>query len=160
MPVMGLRLATVSDIEAMHAIRLAVTENRLTDPSRVTTEKYQKMLGQRGRGWVMEDDAGGIAGFGIADALSRSFWALFVHPGRQRRGVGRALHDAMVSWLFAIDDRPIWLTTEPDTRAAGFYAAAGWLPQHSPVPGELCFARFIPGNGANPGTSSLRCRPR
>jgi GNAT superfamily N-acetyltransferase len=139
---MELRLATVADIEAMHAIRLAVTENRLTDLSRVTTEKYREMLRERGKGWVVEDDAGVIVGFGIADALSRSFWALFVRPGSERRGVGRALHDAMVAWLFAIDERPVWLTTEPNTRAAGFYAAAGWLPQPSPVSGELCFARF------------------
>jgi GNAT superfamily N-acetyltransferase len=139
---MELRLATVADIEAMHAIRLAVTENRLTDLSRVTTEKYREMLEERGKGWVVEDDAGVIVGFGIADALSRSFWALFVRPGSERRGVGRALHDAMVAWLFAIDERPIWLTTEPNTRAAGFYVAAGWLPQPSPVSGELCFARF------------------
>jgi GNAT superfamily N-acetyltransferase len=142
MLVMGLRLATVSDIEAMHAIRLAVTENRLADPARATTEKYQAMLGARGKGWVFEDDAGVIAGFGIADALSRSFWALFVRPDSERRGVGRALHDAMVAWLFTIDSRPIWLTTEPHTRAAAFYAAAGWLPQPSPVPGELCFTRL------------------
>jgi GNAT superfamily N-acetyltransferase len=126
----------------MQRIRLAVTENRLQDPARATTEKYREMLGERGKGWVFEDDAGVIVGFGIADALSRSFWALFVHPVSERRGVGRALHDAMVEWLFAIDNRPIWLTTEPHTRAAGFYAAAGWLPQPSPVPGELCFARL------------------
>ena len=142
MPDMALRLATVSDIQAMHAIRFAVTENRLSDPRRATTEKYREMLGERGKGWVFEDDAGVIIGFGIADALSRSFWALFVRPGSERRGVGRALHDAMVAWLFSIDDRPIWLTTEPDTRAAGFYAAAGWSPQPSPVAGELCFSRL------------------
>jgi GNAT superfamily N-acetyltransferase len=139
---MALRLATFADIAPMHAIRLAVTENRLSDPKRVTTEKYREMLGARGKGWVFEDDAGVIVGFGIADALSRSLWALFVQPGCERRGVGRALHDAMVSWLFSIDERPIWLTTEPHTRAASFYAKAGWLPQPSPVAGELCFTRL------------------
>jgi GNAT superfamily N-acetyltransferase len=141
MPVRGIRLATVADIEAMHAIRLAVTENRLSDPARATTAKYHEMLGERGKGWVFEDDAGVVLGFGIADALSRSLWALFVQPGYERRGAGRALHDAMVTWLFGIDDRPIWLTTEPHTRAASFYAAAGWLPQPSPVLGEVCFCR-------------------
>jgi GNAT superfamily N-acetyltransferase len=139
---MGLRLATIADIEAMHAIRLAVAENRLADPRRATTEKYREMLGERGKGWVFEGDSGVIVGFGIADGLSRSLWGLFVRPGSERRGVGRALHDAMVAWLFAIDKRPIWLTTEPHTRAAGFYAAAGWLPRPSPVSGELCFCRY------------------
>lgn len=138
---MGIRLATIADIDAMRAIRLAVTENRLSDLSRATPMKYREMLEERGRGWVYEDDAGVIVGFGIADAPSRSLWALFVQPGCERRGAGRALHDAMVAWLFAIDDAPIWLTTEPHTRAARFYAAAGWLPQPSPVAGELCFYR-------------------
>ena len=67
MPIMGLRLATTSDIEAMQSIRRAVTENPLRDPGRATTEKYQAMLGERGRGWVFEDDAGDIVGFGIAE---------------------------------------------------------------------------------------------
>lgn len=137
---MKLRLATVSDIEAMHAIRVSVLENRLRDLGRVTPEKYHEMLGERGRGWVVEDETGVIVGFGIADALSRSLWALFVRPGSERRGVGRSLHDAMVTWLFSLDNQPIWLTTEPGTRAAAFYAAAGWLPQPSPVDGELCFS--------------------
>lgn len=145
MRAMKLRLATVLDIEPMHAIRLSVLENRLGDPSRATVEKYQEMLGERGRGWVVEDDAGAILGFGIADALSRSLWALFVRPDSERRGVGRALHDAMVAWLFSIDNKPIWLTTEPHTRAAQFYAAAGWIPQPSPIAGELCFARLHAG---------------
>lgn len=139
---MPLRLATVADIEVIHAIRLAVTENRLRDLTRVTPQKYEEMLGARGKGWVFEDDEGVVVGFGIADALSRSLWALFVRPGSERRGVGRALHEAMVVWLFSLNDRPIWLTTEPHTRAAGFYAAAGWLQQPSPVPGELCFSRL------------------
>lgn len=139
---MGLRLATVADIEAMRVIRLAVTENRLSDPSRATTGKYREMLETRGKGWVFEQGAGAVIGFGIADALSRSFWALFVHPDAERRGIGRALHDAMVDWLFSFDSRPIWLTTEPRTRAAGFYVAAGWLPRPSPVSGELCFCRL------------------
>ena len=59
---MEIRLATDADIEAMHAIRLAVTENRLRDVSRVTTAKYHEMLGERGKGWVFEDDAGVIVG--------------------------------------------------------------------------------------------------
>src|SRR4051812_42351238 len=57
MPVVGLRIATVTDIEAMHAIRLAVTENRVRDASHVTTPKYRRMLGERGKGWVFEGEA-------------------------------------------------------------------------------------------------------
>jgi hypothetical protein len=39
-----------------------------------------------------------------------------------RRGPHAARRDGR--WLFAIDKRPIWLTTEPHTRAAGFFGVA------------------------------------
>ena len=137
---MTLRVATLDDIDAMRAIRLAVAENRLSDPRRATPGKYREMLEVRGKGWVWEAD-GRIVGFGVADAASRSLWALFVGPGFERRGIGRALHDAMVEWLFTVGSAPIWLSTEPDTRAARFYAAAGWTPQPPLANGELCFSR-------------------
>lgn len=137
---MTLRVATLEDIDAMRAIRLAVAENRLSDPRRATPEKYREMLEGRGKGWVWEAD-GQIAGFGIADATSRSLWALFARPGFERRGIGRALHDAMVEWLFKVGSAPIWLSTEPNTRAARFYATAGWTAEPPLANGELCFSR-------------------
>jgi len=33
---MSLRLASVADIDAMHEVRLAVRENRLSDPQRIS----------------------------------------------------------------------------------------------------------------------------
>lgn len=137
---MTIRAATLDDIEAMRAIRASVTENRLSDPQRATSEKYREMLGARGKGWVCESD-GHVMAFGIADGASRSLWALFVKPGFEHLGFGRALHDAMVAWLFEVGSTPIWLSTEPDTRAAGFYAAAGWRPEQPLANGELCFSR-------------------
>jgi GNAT superfamily N-acetyltransferase len=140
LPAMTLRLATFDDIDAMRVIRQAVTENRLSDPTRATPEKYREMLGGRGKGWVWEV-SGEIVGFAIADATSRSLWALFVMPEFERRGIGRALHDAMVGWLFTLSRAPIWLSTDAGTRAAHFYRQAGWT-QQPPLPnGELCFSR-------------------
>ena len=98
---MGLRLATSADIESMHRLRLAVRENRLTDPARVQPEDYRRMLETQGRGWLYEVD-GQVAGFGIADGARRNIWALFVAPGMERRGIGRSLLDAMVEWLCEI----------------------------------------------------------
>jgi GNAT superfamily N-acetyltransferase len=132
------RIATVADIEAMHVVRLAVRENRLGDPSRVTVEHYREMLTARGKGWVCESD-GEIVGFGIADAKERSIWALFVKPGHEGRGIGRAIHDAMVRWLFEVGNAPLWLSTDRDTRAAHFYAAAGWTEEERLPSGELRF---------------------
>jgi GNAT superfamily N-acetyltransferase len=135
---MTLRIATLADIEAMHAIRMSVRENRLGDPSRVTPSHYREMLETRGRGWVYEVN-GAMAGFAIADHSTRSIWALFVKPGNEGRGIGRALHDAMVDWLFEMADTPLWLTTGPDTRAARFYIIAGWTLEPVMEKGELRF---------------------
>lgn len=44
------RPATVADIPAMSRIRLAVTENVLSDPSRVTEQMYRDYLEPLGRG--------------------------------------------------------------------------------------------------------------
>jgi GNAT superfamily N-acetyltransferase len=147
-----LRIATSADIEAMHRVRLAVRENRLADPSRVTPDHYRAMLEHRGRGWVYEDSSApeALAGFGIADNTARNIWALFVQPGYEGRGIGRALHDAMVEWLFAVGDTPIWLTTDPNTRAARFYVAAGWVPDAAPVRGELRFVLEPPWQARPP----------
>ena len=109
----------------MHAIRLAVTENPLRNPSWVTPEDYRRLLESGGRGWVYETH-GRLVGFGMADHPRRNIWALFVAPGSERQGIGRALHDAMVEWLFSVGTTPICLATAPHTRAARFYVAAGW----------------------------------
>jgi GNAT superfamily N-acetyltransferase len=118
-------LATLADIDAMHKVRLSVLENTLTDPGSIGPGQYQAMLQERGRGWVYEVE-GTIVGFAIADHSRRNIWALFVAPGFQRRGIGRALHDAMVTWLFEKSREPLWLTTGPNTRAEQFYETAGW----------------------------------
>ena len=132
---MFVRTATIADIEAMHRIRLAVRENALSDPMRVQQKDYVEYLQKRGRGWVFEVD-GVIAGFAVADASARSVWALFVSPAYERRGIGRQLHDTMVGWLFEQGDEPVTLGTQPGTRAAGFYTAAGWQLIGSSSSGE------------------------
>lgn len=133
-----LRLATRGDIEPMHQLRLSVLENRLADPRSVVPQDYVSMIEERGRGWVYEID-GAIAGLAVADHSRRNIWALFVAPGFEGRGIGRALHDTMVSWLFERGRDPLWLSTEPDTRAERFYAAAGWQRKGIEANGELRF---------------------
>lgn len=135
-----LRVATVHDVPAMHAIRLAVRENVLSDPSKVRPSDYEPFLAARGKGWVHVLDRA-ITGFAIADAETRSIWALFVAPTFERRGIGRGLHDVMVDWLFRSDSRPVWLTTEPRTRAARMYAALGWSHVGETASGEWRFER-------------------
>src|SRR6187402_3936439 len=95
-----LREARGSDIDAMHAVRCAVRENRLSRPDRITHDDYRAMLERDGRGWVAEVD-GRIVGFAVADLCRFNAWALFVDPQHEKRGVGLALHDAMIAWFFA-----------------------------------------------------------
>lgn len=45
----------------------------------------------------------------------------------------------MMDWLFEVGCDRVWLGTGPATRAADFYAAAGWTRAGGPPDGELRF---------------------
>jgi GNAT superfamily N-acetyltransferase len=131
----ALREARAGDIAGMHRVRLAVRENRLTS-SVITEADYVAMIEEHGRGWVVEE-AHEIVGFAVGDARDGNIWALFVHPQHERRGHGRRLHDAMVSWLASRGLARLWLTTQPGTRAQRFYEAAGWRPDGETNAGSM-----------------------
>jgi len=122
---MQIRLATIKEYDDLHRIRMSVRENALLNPAAVTFEHYREMLESRGRGWVCEID-GRPVGFAIGDLKDSNIWALFVEAGHEGRGVGRALHDVMVAWLFSQGATRLWLSTDPNTRAERFYQRAGW----------------------------------
>ena len=132
------RSATAADIDAMTAIRNAVTENRLTDPSRVTSAMYHDYLARLGRSWVCEDD-GVIAGFSSADKTDGSIWALFVDQAQEGRGIGKALLALAVDYLFAQGHETIVLSTGAATRADAFYAACGWQRGGMKNAVEVCY---------------------
>jgi GNAT superfamily N-acetyltransferase len=137
------RLATEADIPAMHAVRTAVRENELSDPGRITPDDYAEALGRSGRGWVAEV-GGRVVGFAVG-FRSGNIWALFVHPEHEGHGLGRALHAAMVSWLWQQGLRQLWLTTEAGTRAEAFYRSLGWRPCGMVGGGELRLELDRPG---------------
>ncbi len=132
-----LRQAHRTEIPAMHRVRLAVRENKLTT-SVVIEEDYVSAIEETGRGWVAEI-AGSIVGFAVGNAITGNIWALFVDPQHEARGEGRRLHDVMVAWLFARGLERLWLSTEPDTRAQRFYEAAGWQRAGTLANGELLY---------------------
>ena len=119
------REATLSDIAAMSVIRLAVTENRLSDPARITHAMYVDYLDRLGKTWVCEAD-GAIAGFASADSGASSVWALFVSPLHEGLGIGQRLLALVATYLFGLGHEKIVLSTGAGTRADAFYAAQGW----------------------------------
>ncbi|MEN9865052.1 MAG: hypothetical protein RL748_642 [Pseudomonadota bacterium] len=124
MPNLHYRTATAADIPAMSVIRLAVQENKLSNPARITQQDYQDHLAEKGQSWVAELD-GTIIGFSSA-ANDGSIWALFVDPAREGLGAGRQLLALAVQYLFASGHEKIILSTGANTRADRVYQAAGW----------------------------------
>ena len=122
---MTLRAACEADIPAMSAIRLAVTENRLTDPGRITLQMYRDYLDGCGPPGVCEI-GGVVAGFACPDKDDASIWALFVSPEREGLGIGKSLLALAVDYLFFLGHDAITLSTGADTRADVFYASQGW----------------------------------
>jgi GNAT superfamily N-acetyltransferase len=135
----GPRLAVAADIPGMQRVRASVRENRLVSTV-ITDEDVRATIERDGRGWVVEDD-GEVVAFGVGRATDGNFWALFVHPDHERRGYGRALHDAVVAWLQSRGVERLWLTTEPRTRAQRFYEAAGWRLVARTEKGELLYEK-------------------
>lgn len=119
------REAQPGDVPPMMQLRLAVTENKLSNPALITESDYTHFLFRRGKGWICEKD-NRIVGFAIADLAGNNIWALFIQPGFEGRGIGRRLHNMMLNWYFEQTNEPLWLSTAAGTRAEKFYRKAGW----------------------------------
>jgi GNAT superfamily N-acetyltransferase len=104
------REAIITDIQQIQVVRHAVKENRLSDPSLVTDDDCAAYLFVRGKGWVCELE-NTILGFAIADLQDNNIWALFVHPGYEAKGIGKQLHEIMLTWYFAQGKNTVWLGT-------------------------------------------------
>lgn len=121
---MAVRLATPEYIACMHRIGLSVRENRLSDPALVTLEDYLPAITSLGCGWGAVS-ARSVVGFAVG-YRNGNVWALFVDPDHEGHGHGKALHSAMVAWLWKQGLKEIRLTTTPGTRAETFYRNQGW----------------------------------
>ena len=123
---MRYREANLNDVPALSEIRMAVTENALSNPDLVTDADYTEYLTRRGKGWVCETLDGWPLGFTIVDVLGHNIWALFVRPGYEGRGIGQELQRLMLDWYFRQTTETVWLGTGPGTRAEAFYHHTGW----------------------------------
>ncbi len=123
-----MRAMTPADWPAAHRVRMAVQQNRLSDPGRITAEEYRRHIEDIGRGWLIEAE-GDLRAFAIAHREPDgrgSIWALFVEPGFEGRGYARGLMAQAMTWLREQGLKDLWLCTEPGTRAEAFYLAQGW----------------------------------
>lgn len=120
-----LREARIEDIPQIQRVRNSVKENILSDPSLVSDADCEEYITKRGKGWVYEVEER-IVAFAIVDLREHNVWALFVDPAFEKRGIGKQLHDIMMTWYFEQSKETCWLSTALGTRAEQFYRKAGW----------------------------------
>lgn len=122
---MDFRDAKIEDIKQMKLVRNSVKENKLSNPDLIKDEDYKEFLTKKGKGWVCEIK-NQIVAFAVVDLVDNNVWALFVAPRYADQGIGKQLHNMMLNWYFQQTKTPIWLGTEPNTRAEEFYRLANW----------------------------------
>jgi GNAT superfamily N-acetyltransferase len=137
-----IRPSTLGDIPRIFEIRDTVGENRLSDPSRVTEADAVRFIDD-GALWVWQDAAGLVTGFSASDGRDGSIWALFVAPGHEGKGIGRALLKTACDALRAAGHEAAVLSTEPGTRAERHYRADGWSVTGTNRKGELVFQKAL-----------------
>ncbi len=125
-----IRSITAADMAEITRLRTLVKENHLSveqmaergiTPSGILAELGAGDLG----GWL-EEQAGEILGFSMADNRDGQIFALFTKPGCEGRGVGTRLLDAAKRWLSERGHEEAWLATDANSIAASFYANRGW----------------------------------
>ena len=123
----GLRIrpAAAADLDAVHAIEVA----SFADPWR--REGFRDlMLGGAGRLVVAEADDG-VVGFAVSyhAADEAEIANVAVAPAARRRGIGRALVDAVIAAAEAGGKRQVFLEVRASNAAAqALYAARGFAP--------------------------------
>lgn len=136
-----LRPATRADLPRVREVRHGTAENRLTDPSLVTDAEVAWYLDEAI--FLVSEDETGVQGFACANHQTGYVWALFVIDGSQRQGHGTALLDEVVRRLRQAGHRQAFLTTGPETKAAGFYRSKGWRQTGVDMRGEAVFRLWL-----------------
>ena len=129
---MKIRAAKLEDIETLFEIRTSVIENHQSREEiaalGITPDSVARMLQTDCCAWIAEIDGQRI-GFSIANATEKTIFGVFVLPGFEGRGAGRALMQRAEEWLWSKGIEEIWLLTgnDPHLRAYGFYHHLGWI---------------------------------
>lgn len=105
--------------------------------------------------WVAREPAGEPVGFALLELVDGQahLEEIDVDPAHGRRGIGRALLDAVVAWARSAGLRAVTLTTFRDVPwNAPFYARAGFrvLAPHELGPGLAALVRDEAARGLDP----------
>jgi GNAT superfamily N-acetyltransferase len=123
------REATAADLPGISRVRTSVVENHLTveqlEERGITNDSVAASFLTDSKGWVALQ-GGEIVAFSIADRATQSIFALFVLPAYEGRGIGSALLDSALRWLWNNGAERVWLSTGPGTKAVRFYEKRGW----------------------------------
>ncbi len=119
-----LRRAVPADLARVFEIWTSVDEHRFRDDWNRFTATAGAQLAA-GRLWVWADSRA-VHGFAAADPVSGEIEAVYVHPGAQGRGIGRALLRKCCDYLLRRGHRHAWLLTSPGSRAERIYRDDGW----------------------------------
>lgn len=136
-----IRAAEPGDIARVSAIRMAVTENVLSDPSKVSADEVEWYRSQAI--FLVAEVAGEVVGFTCANHQTGLIWALFMDAAHEARGIGRALLDEALIGLKAAGLVQAHLSTGADTRAARFYRAHGWRDMGLALDGQRMFVKAL-----------------
>ena len=137
----NMRRAVAADIPRIMEIRHAVSENRLSDPTAVTSAHCAAFI-DRSEIWLWcENEA--VLGFAAGDTRDGWIWALFVAPGHEGRGIGRALLPLACDTLRRAGYATATLSTDEGTRAERFYRQNGWTATGKNHRGEVVFRKEL-----------------
>jgi GNAT superfamily N-acetyltransferase len=146
---MNSRIACPADVASMSDVRTSVVENQMSVEALacigVTPDTVAAILAGDSRAWVAEED-GRIVAFSMADTGKATVFAMFVRPGHEGVGLGRALMTEAEQWLFSRRCEEIRLSTDrdPRVRAHGFYQHLGWRDDGIQEDGQVRYTKRSP----------------
>ncbi|MBO9133576.1 GNAT family N-acetyltransferase [Rhizobium sp. B230/85] len=123
-----IRLAEPGDVATLFRVPTSVRENHISRERLaelgITDNSVSEMISASPCAWVavVSDE---IVGFSMIDVADASLFAAFVLPAHEGKGSGTQLVLVAESELFNHHSE-IWLETDRDSRAAGFYRHLGW----------------------------------